>query len=111
MSSVEIKRYRKKPVTVSILEWAGDNLAQMQEFTGGMHGTGGYWFLPGHAFASDYFDDPDITAAVWDKLHSTWVGVKTHQRIIQGVQGEFYPIDPDVLSATYDEETGDDDRG
>jgi hypothetical protein len=37
---------------------------------------------------------------VYDKFHG-WVGVHYGQYIIRGTQGEFYPIDPDALEATY----------
>jgi hypothetical protein len=87
--------YRKKPVTVRVsVPWTGANLAEFQALTG-----------PANFYAveaDDRRDDPDITAEVWDKLHSTWVGVKDGQSIIRGVKGEFYPIDADVLAETYE---------
>lgn len=86
-------RYRKKPIEVDTVEWNGLNLDELIDFTRGDFllvnpGEGGF--------------APDITAKVYDKLHDTWVGVKTGQRIICGVQGEFYPIDRDVLAETYE---------
>jgi len=51
----------------------------------------------------DRGDDPDIHAQVWDRLHSTWVGVKPGMWIVRGIRGEFYPIDDGVLADTYEE--------
>ncbi|MEU0207408.1 hypothetical protein [Streptomyces canus] len=85
-------RYRKLPVEVDTVQWTGDNLDELIAFTGGD-------FLlttPGE------FDDPAITAKVYDSLHDTWVGVKTGQVVVQGVKGETYPIDADVLAETYE---------
>ena len=87
-------KFRKKPVVVEALRFDGSNEDEVRAFTGNMcfRGRGQ---IPA-------YDDPDITAEVWDKLHSTWVGVKNGQWIIRGVQGEFYPCDPDVFGVTYE---------
>jgi len=50
----------------------------------------------------DRGDDPDIIAEVYDKLHSTWVGVKKGQWIIKGNKGEFYPCDDEIFKAKYE---------
>jgi hypothetical protein len=88
-----VTRYRKRPVEVDTIQWTGDNEAELIEFTN-------------HHFEAvppeDRAEDPEITAQVFDVLHSTWVGVKTGQHVIRGVKGEFYPIDVDVLAETYD---------
>jgi hypothetical protein len=65
----------------------------MEEFTSGSFGA---------VHPDDRGDDPDVIAEVFDVLHSTWVGVKNGQWVIRGVQGEFYPCDPDVFAATYE---------
>jgi hypothetical protein len=93
MTEPTATRYRKKPVTVDTVQWTGSNLDELIDFTGGD-------FLLVNADEGGFA--PDITAKVYDKLHDTWVGVKTGQRIICGVQGEFYPIDLDVLAETYE---------
>lgn len=86
--------FRKKPVVIEAVQWTGANLAEVRAFTG-----------PANFYAvevDDQRDDPDIRAEVWDKLHSTWVGVKDGQWVIRGVKGEFYPCDADVLAETYE---------
>lgn len=84
---------RKRPVTVTAIQWTGNNQPDLAAFAPGS-------FHP--VDPEDRIEDPDITAQVWDELHCTWVGVKTGQWIIRGVRGEFYPIDPAVLEATYE---------
>lgn len=107
----EIIRIRKKPVTLESLQWTGDNYAQLQEFTGGRHTVRGYLFLTVDAFSTGYFDAPDITAAVWDKHHSSWVGLRDGDHVVKGLSGEFWPIAAYELPRLYDildskEETG-----
>jgi len=93
-----VVRRRKKPVEVDTIQWTGDNETEVQAFTGG----------PSIFYALDEDDraangdDPDATAAVYDKLHSTWVLVYTGQHIVRGVKGEYYPIAEDVLAETYE---------
>lgn len=88
-----IVKYRKKPVTVSTVQWTGDNEAELTAFT-----RNNFQALD----PEDRTEDPEATAAVFDKLHSTWVLVYTGQHIVEGVKGEFYPIAADVLAETYD---------
>lgn len=87
-------KFRKLPVVIEAVKWTGDNVEEVQTLTGF-----GYFQA---VDPEDRTDDPDITAAVLDTLHSTWVGVKTGQWVIKGVKGEFYPIAPDVLAETYE---------
>lgn len=86
-------KFRKKPVEIEAMQFDGGNWIAVEAFASGRF----HEVLP-----EDRLDDPDITAEVWDALHSTWVGVKDGQWIIRGVQGEFYPCDPDVFEATYE---------
>lgn len=90
-----VKTFRKKPVEIQAVQWTGSNEGEVQEL------------------AADFFyriddedrphtNDPEATGQVFDKLHSTWVLVYDGDWIIRGVQGEFYPIRPDVLANTYD---------
>lgn len=88
-----IREYRKKPLTVQAIQWTGTNEDELVAFTGNR-------FMA--VDPEDRTDDPDLTGAVFDILHSTWVGVKTGQWVIQGVRGEHYPIDEQVLAETYE---------
>ena len=65
-------KFRKRPIVIEAIQWAGGNETEIQEWAGGacvFHSVD----------VEDRAEDPDITAEVWDKLHSTWVGVKTGQ--------------------------------
>lgn len=87
-----MKTYRKRPVIVEAIQWTGHNEQELRDWTGGKFET-----IP----RADRVD-PEVDAEVWDKLHSTWVGVKTGQSVLRGVKGEFYPIDEEVLAETYE---------
>jgi hypothetical protein len=88
-----VQRYRKKPVVIEALQWTGSNAEQMTAFAG-----------PHFALVSpqDRAEDPERTAAVWDKLHSTWIGMHDGQWLIKGIRGEFYPHDESAFPEVYD---------
>jgi hypothetical protein len=87
---------RKKPVEVQAVQWTGENVDEIFNLT-----TWRYFDVLASEDRANS-DDPDATAAVFDKLHSTWVLVKDGQWIIRGVKGEFYPCDPEVFAETYE---------
>lgn len=91
-----IVRVRKRPVEVEAIQWTGDNIDAMFEFTGCDK-----FDLLDEQQRRDC-DDPDATAAVFDILHSTWVLVLPGQWIIRGIRGEFYPCADDVFAETYE---------
>lgn len=86
-------RFRKLPVEIDAVRWTGDNAAELAAFAPGKWQT---------VAPEDRADDPDITAEVFDELHSTWVGMRTGQWLIKGVVGEFYPCADHVMTATYE---------
>lgn len=95
-------RYRKNPVEIEAVQFTGDNWSEIQRFVGFHKSTDGYdiqTFNPIGTYKTS--DDEEIVAEVWDKLHSTWVGVKKDQWVIKGIQGEFYPCDDYVFKQTY----------
>lgn len=92
-------RFRKLPVEVEAVQWTGENAAEMRAFAPGKWET---------VASEDRADDPEITAQVYDKLHSTWVGMRTGHWVIKGLAGEFYPCNPDVFAATYEAAGGSD---
>lgn len=93
--SMTVTRFRKKPVEVSALQWDGENVEEVRDFTEGR-------FDALDELDRKNCDDPEATAQVFDVLHSTWVLVQTGDWIIKGIQGEFYPCRSDVFDATYD---------
>lgn len=88
-------KFRTKPFEIEAVQFDGENEAEVADFAG-----------PENFHAvdpEDRTDDPDCIATVFDKLHSTWVGVKKDQWIIRGQKGEYYPCDPEIFAAKYEE--------
>ncbi len=94
-TTVGPRHYRKKPVEIRALQWTGDNATAVAAFTRGQ-------FDVFSTLDRANCDDPDATAHVFDALHSTWMLAQTGDHIIEGVQGEFYPIRDEVFRATYE---------
>lgn len=103
-----VKTYRKRPVEIHAIQYtnSGDakNVQDISEFTM----TDADWSVTQFIILNDEDRDqkswgPDITAAVFDDLHDTWVGVKDGQFIIKGLQGEFYPHDEALFPEAYEE--------
>ena len=40
---------------------------------------------------------------VFDYLHNTWVQFKDGDWIVQGIRGEYYPVEESVFAETYEE--------
>lgn len=112
-------KFRKRPVEVEAIQWTGRNarevkrwindqcarhrLRTLNEFvalfiTRRDHNVSNTLWLN---IADDDWSD-DITAAVYDYLHETYVGVKDGQWIICGIEGEFSPHDADLFKIAYD---------
>jgi hypothetical protein len=88
-------KVRKRPVVVEAeaLQFTGDNAAEVQRYLGD---------TPFKLLDSPHSTDPNVIAAVWDKLHSSWVGVKAGQWIMIGTKGESWPVDDEVFAETYE---------
>lgn len=95
--------YKSKPVDIEAVRFTGKNFKEIQDFVGVREVEPG-WEICNFCPAGTYvaWDDKDIVAEVYDKLHSSWVGVKAGQYIIKGSKGEFYPCDPEVFENKYE---------
>ncbi|MER3171347.1 DUF551 domain-containing protein [Salmonella enterica subsp. enterica serovar Chester] len=94
----DVKRFTKKPVTISAIQWTGDNLPDVIEFTG-KHPRWGDWFADMDEYVAHVRGDGNrfkiyTLEGVMDALPGDW--------IIRGVQGEHYPCKPDIFAATYE---------
>lgn len=87
-------KFVSKRIEIEAVQFDGGNYAELADFTDDQ-----FWYVE----IANRIDDPDIMAEVYDKLHSTWVGVKAGQWIIKGTKGEFYPCDPEVFEAKYEQ--------
>lgn len=98
-------RARKKPIEIDYIEFTGDNWEEMRAFCGTRPaGYNPHVQINNFGHADDWIVDPedDIVGAVYDYLHSTWIGVKVGDYIIKGTKGEFYPHDGDLFWKNYD---------
>ena len=75
-------KFRKKPVVIDAVRWAGNNLSEIQAF-----------YKPGGIMVGN-----DIHIHT---LEGTMVANKGDW-IIKGVKGEFYPIKNDIFLETYE---------
>lgn len=91
-----IGTYRKKPVTVSAIEWTGNNAEEIRQFCGA-------------AAEICIIDDAWKVGkchALYDLRITTLEGqmhASVGDFVIRGVNGEFYPCKPDVFHKTYEE--------
>ena len=79
-----MKKYRKKPVVVSAIQYTGENLEACLQFANGN---------------IDYVTERGITIETLEGAMVARVG----DYIIRGVNGEYYPCKPDVFEKTYEE--------
>ena len=80
-----MRKYVKKPVEIEAVEWTGDNLIEILDFSNACfsYERGGKRVLAISTL------EGTMTASVGDY-------------IIKGIQGEFYACKPDIFKLTYD---------
>lgn len=83
------KLYDAKPFQIEAIHYHGSNFDEVVAFTNGY-------------FCESEAPGP-VVAKVYDYLHKTWVGVRPLDYIIKGSKGEFYPCDPAIFEAKYEE--------
>jgi len=87
-------KYRKKPVVVEAVQWTGDNLREVINFTG-LHPSAEKW---------TWKEYKTKVAAEGLKIF-TLAGpcmATVGDMIIKGIRGEFYPCKPDIFKETYE---------
>ena len=77
-------KYRKKPVVIEAIQYIGDNYIEIRDFTNGEARTNTCY---------DYLTIPTL-----EGNHKASVG----DWVIKGIQGEFYPVKPDIFEETYE---------
>lgn len=87
------EKYRKKPVVIEAMQWTKDTHKEVIA-----------WLASGNAYNG-------LTPKPGGALHEYVMGVQTLEGgifasdgdwIVRGVQGEFYPVKPDIFEATYE---------
>lgn len=74
--------FRKKPVVIEAVLWAGNNLSEIQAF-----------YKPDEILIGNQIAIKTLEGTMMADI-GDW--------IIKGVKGEFYPCKPDIFAATYD---------
>lgn len=74
--------YRKKPITITAVQYTGNNLEEVLRFTGDLA----------------YIDARGLIIRTLEGEHIASV----NDYIIRGIQGEYYPCKPDIFVKTYD---------
>jgi len=80
---------RKKPVIVEAIQWTGNNLQDIINFTD-------------NQVCEDEGSNQQIYIEVWNSLEQQYIYCPEGHYIIKGIKGEFYPCEPEVFYATYD---------
>lgn len=96
-------RFRTKPFEIEAVQFDGTNFEEVGLFVGHREVDPEYKICNfQQAGTFQKWDSEEIVGEVYDKLHSTWVGVKEGQWIIKGSKGEFYPCDPEIFESKYE---------
>lgn len=87
------RKFRKRPIVITAIQWRGTNAEDVITFTSGLFTV---------------IDADTNTGSIWNTHHNSRITVTLGQWIVKGVDYEFYPITDEMISATYDDVTGDD---
>lgn len=87
------KRYRKKPIEITAIQWTGNNDLDIYDFVGARK------FVV--IDPDDHGEDPDCTAELFVSANSTWVLIETGEWIIRDARG-CYPCKPGIFEETYE---------
>lgn len=79
--------YRKRPVVIEAVQWSGSNWHEMYAFAG--HNV--------------YTADVDGLVVLRVKTLEGETQAPPGHWVIRGVNGEFYPCDPEIFAKTYEE--------
>jgi hypothetical protein len=91
-------KFRKKPVVIDAIQWTGNNLHEVIDFTG-KHPRWSEWFSSWEDYEERVSKDGGIfkiitLEGVMEAIPGDW--------IIRGVNGEHYPCKPDIFAKTYE---------
>lgn len=82
-----VKKYRKKPLVVTAVQWTGDNVTEVMEQFGGRKAG---FILVRHLRAIQIPTKEGIMEA------------SQTDYIIRGIKGEYYPCKADIFKKTYE---------
>ncbi|WP_055591126.1 hypothetical protein [Peterkaempfera griseoplana] len=82
--------FRKRPIEIEAIRWTGDNADQLCTFAG--DGPGG----------EPTFAVRRQVAQVWAREEGCWVDCPVGHWVVRGVLGEYYPVSPAAMEASYE---------
>ncbi|HGO1532884.1 TPA: hypothetical protein ACK0C1_002479 [Staphylococcus aureus] len=83
-----IQKARKKPVEIEFIKYTGDNKQEIYDWSNGK--------------ACDVIDRLDGATHFGVNTLEGFLIVKVGSYIVKGVEGEFYPVDPNIFKKTYE---------
>jgi hypothetical protein len=94
-----MSQFRKKPVVIEAMQWMGDNLSAIIEFTDGYKPT-----VDSVHVGRKWEDYEGLVRMQGLKIKTLegWLNASIGDWIIRGVKGELYPCKPDIFEATYE---------
>jgi hypothetical protein len=91
-------KYRKKPVAIEAIQYTGDNLKQVIDFTG-KHPKFDEWYKSFEDFRTHVHNDRHVVKIF--TLEGVMEAIPGDY-IIKGIAGEFYPCKPEIFLQTYE---------
>ena len=89
-----MRKFRKRPVEIEAFQWAGDY--DVLEHMLGLN----WGRADAHEVPWEHEDGEEVV--IWNSAEKVWLPVPLDHWIVRGVQGEFYPVKPDIFEATYE---------
>lgn len=84
-----IKKYMKKPVTISAIQWDGTNTKEVYDFLG-------------NSTSLRYEENRTYNKICIHTLEGS-IEASIGDYIIRGIKGEHYPCKPEIFELTYEE--------
>lgn len=98
-----MKQYRKKPVTIHAIQWTGDNLREIIEFTDGPPlNRAAHANMQWNDYAGLVRREGLMIYTLEDGGGKAKHFASIGDFIIRGVKGEYYACKPDIFAITYD---------
>lgn len=88
--------YRKKPIVIEAILWAGDNIEEVLEFMSPLDA------LPNAGYVQPGIGHTPLLATLDIPTLEGTMTASAGDYIIKGVAGEFYPCKPDIFEASYE---------
>lgn len=84
---MSVRKFKKKPVVIEAIQWSGENIKEIKDFTDGSSETNR---------TLEQLGDKLIISTLEGNVQAD-----INDFIIKGIEGEFYPCKPDIFKKTY----------